>query len=106
MLHNSINKCDEAVRMVLRDNIILSGGTAMTPGLVERLEKTTAALDQNVMHINITTPPLRHFSAWVGGSILATLSPVFREMLISRQEYDDHGVAAVYQKCLYGVGLN
>ncbi|KAH7722937.1 actin [Aphelenchoides avenae] len=41
-----------------------------------------------------------NYSAWTGGSILASL-PTFQEMYISKKEYDESGPSIVHQKCFY-----
>ena len=43
-------------------------------------------------------PPERRFSAWIGGSILASLS-TFDEMWITKDEYDEGGPQLVHRKC-------
>ena len=40
----------------------------------------------------------RKFSTWIGGSILASLGS-FQQMWMSKQEYEEHGVAIVHRKC-------
>ncbi|KAJ5073815.1 actin [Anaeramoeba ignava] len=39
MIYNSIMKCDEELRKEMFENIVLSGGTSMFPGIKERIEK-------------------------------------------------------------------
>ncbi|CAF3480989.1 unnamed protein product, partial [Rotaria sp. Silwood2] len=43
-------------------------------------------------------PPDRKYSAWLGGSILASLS-TFQSKWISKQEYDESGPSIVHGKC-------
>ena len=38
LVYNSVMKCDMDVRRNLYENIVLSGGTTMYPGLSERLK--------------------------------------------------------------------
>ena len=40
----------------------------------------------------------RKFTTWIGGSILASLGS-FQQMWMSKQEYEEHGVAIVHRKC-------
>merc|ERR1711879_881397 len=51
----------------------------------------------STMKIKIIAPPERKASVWIGGSILASLSP-FQQMWISKQEYDECGPAIVHRK--------
>merc|ERR1719464_477254 len=69
---NSIMKCDVDIRKDLYANTVMSGGTTMYPGIADRMQK------------EITAPPERKYSVWIGGSILASLS-TFQQMWISKQ---------------------
>ncbi|KAI3947885.1 hypothetical protein MKX01_034550 [Papaver californicum] len=71
--YNSIMKCDVDIRKDLYANIVLSGGTTMLPGIADRMSKEIAALAPNSVKINVVAPPERRCSAWIGGSILASL---------------------------------
>lgn len=42
--YNSIYKCDSDVRHGLYENVILSGGTTMYPGIADRIHKELTAL--------------------------------------------------------------
>merc|ERR1712083_784188 len=70
---NSIMKTDVDVRKDLHENIVLSGGTTMYPGIAERMEKELKALVPAAMQVSITAPPERKYSVWIGGSIWASL---------------------------------
>lgn len=48
--------------------------------------------------ICLYSPPKRTQSAWVGGCLLATLSP-FKNMWIMKEEYEEEGVNCVHKKC-------
>ena len=96
---NSIIKCD--VDIDLKDlyaNIVLSGGSTIYPGIADRMQKEIAALAPPTAKIKIIAPPERKYSAWIGGSILAFL-PTFKQMWISKQEYDESGPPIVHRKC-------
>ncbi|XP_071451878.1 actin, cytoplasmic-like [Hetaerina americana] len=98
------------LQKTLYENIYLSGGNCRFPGLAERLRmeiykhanKTTGlSMSVNVKDIpenggySSSAVP----SAWVGGSILSSLSS-FQDMWISRQEYEEIGPSIVHQKCV------
>nr|XP_056722122.1 actin, cytoplasmic 2-like isoform X3 [Euleptes europaea] len=95
---NSIMKCDMDLRKVLYANTVLSGGNSMYPGIADRMQKEITALAPSTMKIKIIAPPERKYSAWIGGSILASLS-TFPKMWISKQEYDESGPSIVHRKC-------
>jgi len=95
---NSIMKCDLDIRRDLYGNIVLAGGNTMFPGIADRMLKEVEALAPSSMKIKIIAPPERKYSAWIGGSILASLS-AFQPMWISKQEYDESGPSIVQRKC-------
>lgn len=70
----------------------------MYPGIVERMQKELFVLAPSTMRINIMALPERRYSAWIGGSILASLS-TFQKMWVTKQEYDESGPSVVHQKC-------
>ena len=96
--YNSIMKCDVDIRKDLYANIGFSGGNTMFPGIAERMQKEMTALAPSTTKINAIAPVEGNYSAWVGGSILASL-PTFQEMWISQQEYDESGPSIVHRKC-------
>ena len=96
--YNSIMQCNMELRKDLFYNIILSGGTTMLPGFADRMEKEIKALAPPTMKIKIIAPPERKYSVWIGGATLASLS-TFRQMWISKQEYDESGPFIIHRKC-------
>ena len=91
-------KCDVDIRKDLYNNIVMSGGTTMYPGIPERLNKEVTQLAPSTMKIKVVAPPERKYSVWIGGSILASLS-TFQQMWISKSEYDESGPSIVHRKC-------
>jgi len=90
--------CDIDIRKDLYGNILLSGGTTMFPGMAARVLREVTALAPATMKIKVIAPPERKYSVWIGGSILASL-PIFQEMWISKEEFDQFGPAIVHRKC-------
>ncbi|KAG5180924.1 actin family [Tribonema minus] len=117
----AIAMCDEQVRTDLRGAVVLSGGTTMLPGFCERFaQELEAAIDGGsggaapaadglvrrpltvVPHARAREPGYtaqRKYAAWIGGSIVASLS-TFRLLQVSRQEYEDAGAGALHRRCL------
>lgn len=60
----------------------------MTRGFGARLLGDIKRVAMRDVKIKIYAPPERKYSAWVGGSILSSLS-TFKRMLVSQQEYDE-----------------
>jgi len=95
---NSIKKCDQDIRKELYKNIILAGGSTMFSGMGERVKKEIRALAPTMTKVDYFAPPERKNSAWIGGSIVASLTS-FMPMFISRAEYKEEGVDIVNSKC-------
>jgi len=98
LTYNSILKCDIDIRKDLYQNIVLSGGSTMFPGIDERLKKEITALAPAAVKVKIVAPPERKYSVWIGGSILSSLS-TFQDMWITKDEYDESGPGIVHRKC-------
>jgi len=96
--YNSIIECDVDIRKDLYGNVVLSGGTTMFPGIADRMQKELVNMAPSTMKINIIAPPFRQYSAWIGGSILSSISCT-QHLWISKQEYDETGPVIVHRKC-------
>jgi actin-related protein len=90
-LNSAIRKCDVDIRSQMYNNIVLVGGTTLIPGLAERLDKEIRELVPSTMNVKIVATPEREYAAWIGGSILASLS-TFQQEWISKEEYDESGL--------------
>jgi len=97
MMYDSIMKSDDDIRKDLCANIVLSGGTTMFPGIADRMQKELSYLAPPTLKIKIIAPPERKHSAWIGGSILASLS-TFQQMWTSMEEYDEGGPSVIHRK--------
>lgn len=96
MLYDAAQLCDADVRRDMLSNIILCGGGSLTPGLTERLHAELTALVPSTFKVRFTSvlKVERQFSAFIGGSILASLGS-FQQLWLSRQEYDEVGAHAL-----------
>ncbi|XP_052776653.1 actin-like [Mya arenaria] len=98
LLYNSVQKSDIDIRRDLWNNVVLSGGSTMFPGIADRMKKELDALVPSNMKVKVIAPPERKYSVWIGGSILSSLTS-FSQMWISKQEYDECGPGIVHRKC-------
>jgi len=96
--YNSIMKCDIDIRTALFGNIIMSGGTTMFPGIVDRMYKELINFAPPTVKVKIVAPPERMFSVWVGGSILASLTS-FQSNWVAKEEYQECGAGIVHKRC-------
>ncbi|KAJ5075947.1 actin-10-related [Anaeramoeba ignava] len=99
-IYNSIMKCEENLRKELFGNIVLSGGSSLFPGIVERIEKEIIQLAPLNTEVKVIALSQRANTVWIGGSILASL-PKFRELLISKEEYKKTGAKIVHERCFF-----
>ncbi|KAI7866359.1 actin, cytoplasmic 2-like protein [Spinellus fusiger] len=98
LINDSILNCDMDICKDLYSNILLSGGNTMYTGMADRVKKELTTLANSGIKVNIIAPPNRNHSAWIGGSILASL-PTFQSMWITREEYYGSGPSIVHRKC-------
>ncbi|EGG24833.1 hypothetical protein DFA_03078 [Cavenderia fasciculata] len=104
-LYQSVTKCDvdESVRRRLFNNIVISGGTGMFPGLPARLHKELVELApsplKQCIKIRDTAGFSRMTSVWLGASILSSLSS-FQQMWITQEEYEQYGPSIIHTKLI------
>jgi len=109
LTYDAINAAPVDTRRGFYENIVLSGGTTMFPGLPTRLHKeltelyvSKAGLNKDgsmKVKINIEDPPKRKHLVFQGGSVLAGITAGNDEWWISKAEYEEHGAAILHQKC-------
>ena len=77
-LHNlvseSIDGCSPEIKRELYQSIVLSGGTTQLPGFQTRLNNELTKTVPEGNKIKIVSSATARFSAWRGGSILASLT--------------------------------
>uniref|UniRef100_A0ACB8EF11 Actin-1 n=1 Tax=Sphaerodactylus townsendi TaxID=933632 RepID=A0ACB8EF11_9SAUR len=98
MIFNSIVRCDIDVRKDLYENILLSGGSTLFPGMDERILKEMQLQVPIGISARIIAPPERKYCAWIGASILTCLSS-FKLMWVTLDDYKDFGPGVVHRKC-------
>jgi len=80
-------------------NLLLVGGGSLMRNLPERLERELAPLAPSDKRVKLTSQVERPQCAWIGGSILASLT-TFGQMWITKEEYDESGPSIVHRKCI------
>jgi len=100
LLYDSIQKCkDDDIRTKMYGDIVLAGGSTMFTGMTARIERELKILAPSSTRIRVIAPPDRHNSAWLGGSIMSSVSS-FQSAWISKEEYDETGPDVVHRKCV------
>ncbi|CAF4076378.1 unnamed protein product, partial [Adineta steineri] len=97
LLHSSIMKCEVDLRSTFYYTILVCGGNTMIPGFINRMQKEMRAKVASDKKVRVVDAPGRQYSAWIGGSIFASIS-AFQSAWISKQEYDEFGPSIVHRK--------
>ncbi len=99
LVYAAIQQADADLRKELWNSICVAGGTSLMPGFKERLERDLTNISPAKVRVTAAAFTVeRKFSAWIGGSILASLG-TFQQMWISKAEYEEHGSSIVEKKC-------
>ena len=85
-----INQCDSDLRPELWSNFVVSGGNTMLKGFRERLETCIRSRSGAPDDIHFVYPEDPINNVWRGGSALA-MSPLFDQMCVSKEYYDEWG---------------
>lgn len=99
VLINSVMKSDLDFRSTLFEQVVLAGGSTLIPGFGERILHEVRQQAPAHTRIRIFSPPERMNSAWIGGSILASLA-TFKSMWVSRADYEENGTSLLHRKAL------
>ncbi|KAF0697924.1 Aste57867_11421 [Aphanomyces stellatus] len=97
MVYNAVQASDADVRKDLLYNMVLCGGGSGLPGLTERLHwEVSQMVPSSTYKVRLAQVSSieKKFSAWIGGSILASLGS-FQQLWVSKREYDEHGAEAM-----------
>lgn len=68
-MYNSIMKSKKKIRIDLFENIVLSGGSTMFNGIVERIRKEIVALAPVDTGVKIIANHHGQFASWIGGAL-------------------------------------
>ena len=93
LIYSSLRDCPTDTRRDLSANILLSGGNTLLSGMHERIQKEITSLSPPKSRVKVISPPERKYHAWIGGSILASLSSFSN--WVTKSEYDTWGPSLV-----------
>lgn len=93
LLTHAISSIDIDLRTSIAHNIIVTGGTSLTPRLTERLynELSNSNPGLKIRLHALGNANERTNQAWIGGSVLASLG-TFHQMWVTKAEYEEAGV--------------
>ncbi|OMJ90252.1 hypothetical protein SteCoe_7456 [Stentor coeruleus] len=80
----------------LLGNVVISGGCTLISGFVERLKKELSLRVPKTIIVRVCDMPERKFSAWIGGSVLASLGD-FQQKCITKNEYEEYGPSVIHR---------
>lgn len=94
----TVTACDKTLQSDLFSNIVIAGGTSMFPGFAQRLEADITAYSL-ASKVQVIPDSQRKFASWIGGSMFGSLD-TFRDVQITKAEWEENGARIVHQKCL------
>eukprot|EP00927_Polykrikos_kofoidii_P062471 TRINITY_DN57287_c0_g1_i1.p1 TRINITY_DN57287_c0_g1~~TRINITY_DN57287_c0_g1_i1.p1 ORF type:complete len:432 (+),score=78.57 TRINITY_DN57287_c0_g1_i1:37-1296(+) len=96
--YTSITKCEVDLQRPLSQNIVLTGGSMQFPGMEARMhQELRNHLPPSLpVKVSLTQDPVN--SAWVGGSIMASLENM-QTKWTTKEEYLEYGLQALHKRC-------
>lgn len=88
----------EGLRPAMCSNILVVGGNALIPGLVERLGEEVRSLMPREYPVRVVRAPDPIVSTWMGGARLATDRELLRSKVVTRKEYDEMGAGYLQRR--------
>ncbi|CAG0894281.1 unnamed protein product [Cyprideis torosa] len=97
LIQGAIRKYDIRAKGLMVSNLMVTGGNTLIKGLTQRLQREVTANVPVTMKCRVFCSGggnERRFSAWLGGSILAS-SAAFSSMKFNKSDYEEHGKEAI-----------
>ena len=100
LFKKTVKGIDSDLREIMLANIIFNGGTTLIKGFKNRVTQEIEQAGQDYeFKKKVHTYPEAQFMAWLGGSILTSLTN-FENLWITKAEYKEEGKATiVHKKC-------
>jgi len=100
LFKKTVKGIDSDLREIMLANIIFNGGTTLIKGFKSRVTQEIEQAGQDYeFKKKVHTYPEAQFMAWLGGSILTSLTN-FENLWITKAEYKEEGKATiVHKKC-------
>lgn len=97
LVNQSLLNADIDLRKHLAGNLVLAGGSTLFHNIGNRLHDEVNKLVPAPVKVKVIESPDRKHSAWIGGSILASLS-TFQNYWITKAMYDENGPGLRYDE--------
>ena len=99
VIMQSLSVLPPLVQATMLSNVLVVGGSAKMPGLVERLEAELRMRVKTEWSVRVRKMADPNKSTWLGGARLANIWPdVVREYGVTKAEYEEHGSAWVARR--------
>ncbi|KAJ8294121.1 Actin-related protein 4 [Rhodotorula toruloides] len=99
LIRNTLIQVDPDLQATLLANVVVTGGTTLIPGFVDRLQAELGIVAPGMkikIHAAASAAERTH-SSWLGGSILASLG-TFHQLWIGKDEYQEVGKSVVHRR--------
>ena len=99
-VERTLNLAEPDIRKSACKNIVFSGGNTMFSGLTMRMQIEMNKIFPSGLGVKVKEIPHdeRRFSAWCGGSIMASMDTMSQKW-VTREDYNDHGPAVINKMC-------
>lgn len=94
-----IKRCNLGIKNQLFGSVVLAGGSTMFPKFETRLQQELSAVVPDSIPTNVVASAERKYAAWIGGSMLSSLS-TYRNILITKDDFEEAGGNIAHRKCL------
>eukprot|EP00178_Gracilaria_changii_P027430 TRINITY_DN876_c0_g6_i1.p1 TRINITY_DN876_c0_g6~~TRINITY_DN876_c0_g6_i1.p1 ORF type:complete len:505 (-),score=91.25 TRINITY_DN876_c0_g6_i1:896-2410(-) len=101
VVFRAISGCDLDLRRDLFNSVVITGGSSLIPGVIERVTRELAILTPQLYKLKVYAPTNyieRTCASWIGGSIVSSLG-TFQQAWVSKAEYEEHGAMNALRKC-------
>jgi actin-related protein len=92
---HAVMSCDVAIRAEMFENIVLTGGTTMIPGMSARLTKELEAILPLSTKVRVVASLGRQHSVWAGARRAAAIS----SSMIPKSDFDRFGPSVIHRVC-------
>ncbi|XP_036434541.1 actin-related protein 5 [Colossoma macropomum] len=99
MLQFVLEQYSPEQQAMLAENVFLTGGNLLYPGVKERVERELLAMRPFQSHFKVSLASQSALDAWFGAREWALRNPVGSEGWISRQDYEEKGGEYLSEHC-------
>ena len=91
LVMQSLSVIPPALQATMLANILVVGGNAKIPGFVERLQNDIRMLARVEFEVRVRSMDNPITSTWLGGARMATNREILKSVVVTKQQYQEHG---------------